>query len=57
MAFGGVKATSDALGVPMTTVSYWHRKGIPAWRLQSVKDEATRRRIQIAGFNAFSSKA
>lgn len=46
MAFGGVKATSDALGVPLTTVSYWNKRGIPAWRLTQVKDIA--RKLSIA---------
>lgn len=47
MAFGGVKATSDKLGVPITTVSSWNRKGIPAWRLSAIREVALRHAVKL----------
>lgn len=47
MAFGGVKAAADALGVPLTTVSYWNKRGIPAWRLTQVKEIAAKLSVKL----------
>jgi len=47
MAFGGVKATSDALGVPLTTVSSWQKNGIPTWRISALREAAKRLAVQL----------
>lgn len=46
-AFGGVKATADALQVPITTVSAWQKSGIPAWRVISLRAAAESMDIKL----------
>ncbi len=35
---GGLKAAAAALGVPKTTVASWQTNGIPAWRVEAVRE-------------------